>query len=170
MRIGVVIPLFKQAQFLIECVTSVLSQTLMPTGIVIVNDGCPNKSSDTLSRAIAAAWPEQVLYVHQENRGLSGARNTGIRMLLDHWPDIEAILPLDADNWLEEYALETMAARFASEDRSDWVYPDVQGFGSEFKTLRPWPHLKSLSSLLREPVRCCMLDKAQSVRRRSIFR
>jgi glycosyltransferase involved in cell wall biosynthesis len=141
MRIGVVIPLFKQAQFLIECVTSALSQTLMPTGIVIVNDGCPNKSSDTLSRAIAAAWPEQVLYVRQENRGLSGARNTGIRMLLDHWPDIEAILPLDADNSLEEYALETMAARLASEGRSDWVYPDPQGFGTEFKTLRPWPHL-----------------------------
>ena len=73
MHIGVIIPLFKQAQFLIECVTSVLSQTLMPTGIVIVNDGCPNPSSDTLPRAFAAAWPEQTLYLRQENRGLAGA-------------------------------------------------------------------------------------------------
>ena len=141
MHIGVTIPLFKQAQFLIECVTSVLSQTLMPTGIVIVNDGCPNPSSDTLPRAIAAAWPERVLYVHQENRGLSGARNTGVRALLNRWPEIEAILPLDADDWLEEYSLEAMAARLASEDHSDWVYPDLQRFGSEFKNWRPWPQL-----------------------------
>ena len=141
MHIGVTIPLFKQAQFLIECVTSVLSQTLMPTGIVIVNDGCPNPSSDTLPRAIAAAWPDLVLYLHQENRGLSGARNTGIRALLNRWPEIEAILPLDADDWLEEYSLETMAARLASEDHSDWVYPDLQSFGSEFQNWRPCPRL-----------------------------
>ena len=110
-------------------------------GVVIVNDGCPNPSSDTLPRAIAAAWPERVLYVHQENRGLSGARNTGVRALLNRWPEIEAILPLDADDWLEEYSLEAMAARLVSEDHSDWVYPDFQSFGSEFKNWRPWPQL-----------------------------
>src|SRR5262245_4847652 len=143
MQIGVTIPLFKQAQFLIESVTSVLSQTLMPIGVVIVNDGCPDPSSDRLPRAIAAAWPERVLYVHQENRGLSGARNTGVRALLNRWPEIEAILPLDADDWLEEYSLEAMAARLVSEDRSDWVYPDFQGFGNELKNWRPWPQLNA---------------------------
>src|SRR5215470_2766220 len=137
MHIGVTIPLFKQAQYLIESVTSVLSQTLMPTGVVIVNDGCPDPSSDTLPRAIAAAWPERVLYVHQENRGLSGARNTGVRALLSRWPEIEAILPLDADDWLEEYSLEAMAARLDSEDHFDWVYPDLQHFGSGCTNWRP---------------------------------
>jgi glycosyltransferase involved in cell wall biosynthesis len=137
MRIGVVIPLFRQAQFLIECVTSILSQTLMPEGIVIVNDGCPNPSSDILPRAIAAAWPQQTLYLRQENRGLSGARNAGVRALLNRWPEIEAILPLDADDWLEEHSLEAMARRLASEDYCDWVYPDFQRFGSDFNTWKP---------------------------------
>jgi glycosyltransferase involved in cell wall biosynthesis len=140
MQVGVVIPLFKQAQYLIECVTSVLAQTLVPTGIVVVNDGCPNSSSDTLPRAIAAAWPERVLYRRQENRGPSGARNTGIRALLDRWPEIESILPLDADDWLEEHCLEVMAARLAS-DGSDWVYPDLQFFGIAFKNFLPWSQL-----------------------------
>src|SRR6478609_4009853 len=123
MQIGVTIPLFKQAQYLIECVTSVLSQTLMPIGVVIVNDGCPHPSSDTLPRAVAAAWPEQTLYLRQENRGLSGARNAGVRALLNRWPEIDAILPLDADDWLEEYSLDAMATRLVSEDHFDWVYP-----------------------------------------------
>jgi len=136
-RVGVVIPLFKQAQFLIECVTSVLSQTLMPNGIVIVNDGCPNPSSDTLSRAIAAAWPAQTLYLKQENQGLSAARNTGVRALLKHWPDTESILPLDADDWLEEHALEAMARRLDSEAHCDWVYPDFKRFGRDFQNWQP---------------------------------
>jgi glycosyltransferase involved in cell wall biosynthesis len=141
MQIGVIIPLFNQAQYLIECVTSVLSQTLEPTGIVIVNDGCPNPSSDTAARAIAAAWPGQTVYVRQENRGLSGARNTGVRALLARWPEVEAILPLDADDWLEEYTLEAMASRIESGDRPDWVYPDMQRFGNDFKIWKPWPRL-----------------------------
>jgi glycosyltransferase involved in cell wall biosynthesis len=162
-HIGVIIPLFKQAQFLIECVTSVLSQTLMPTGIVIVNDGCPNPSSDTLPRAIAAAWPEQTLYLRQENRGLSGARNTGVRALLNRWPEIEAILPLDADDWLEEHSLEAMAGRLASEDHSDWVYPDFQCFGSEFTNWKPLPRLNPFRLFFENPC------GAPSLIRRRVF-
>jgi len=163
MHIGVVIPLFKQAQYLIECVTSALTQTLVPKGVVIVNDGCPDSSSDTLSRAIAGAWPEQTLYVRQENRGLSSARNTGVRVLLNHWPEVEAILPLDADNWLEERCLETMAARLSCEDRPDWVYPDKQCFGTEFTNWKAWPWLNPFRLLFEN--QC----DAASLIRRTVF-
>ena len=149
MRIGVVIPLFKQSEYLIECVTSALDQTLQATGIVIINDGCPNPSSDTLSRTLAAAWPERLLYVRQQNGGLSSARNRGVRELLARWPQIEAIFPLDADNWLDTRALEMMAAHLASDDRLDWVYPDMQRFGGDFIDSKPWPRLSPFRLIFR---------------------
>jgi glycosyltransferase involved in cell wall biosynthesis len=160
MHIGVVIPLFKQSQYLIECVTSVLDQTLAPTGIVIVNDGCPDPLSDSLPRAFVAAWPELVLYLRQENLGLSGARNAGIRALLNRWPEIEAIFPLDADDWVDRRALEAMAARLGSEDRPDWVYPDVQRFGSDFINWKPWSKLNPFRLVFKNQcVASCLIRR-----------
>ena len=72
MKFSCVVPCFNQAQYLAECIESVLAQTLKPHEIIVVNDG---SKDDT--RYVAAQYAG-VKYIEQVNKGLASARNTGL--------------------------------------------------------------------------------------------
>lgn len=74
--ISVVVPVYQVEQYLKRCVDSILAQTYENLEILLVDDG----STDS-SPAICDAYEKKdarVRVIHQENQGLSGARNTGI--------------------------------------------------------------------------------------------
>src|ERR1041384_8064316 len=93
--VTVVIPCYKQEQYLPYAIESVLKQTYDHREIIIVDDG-----SDSVRRA-AARYPD-VRVVRQENRGLGAARNTGMHGALGN-----SIVFLDADDTLLPDALST---------------------------------------------------------------
>jgi len=73
--VSVIIPAYNQGHYLAEAIQSVLDQTHQDFEIIVVDDG---STDDT--RQIAERFSDpRVHYVYQQNRGLSGARNTGIR-------------------------------------------------------------------------------------------
>jgi glycosyltransferase involved in cell wall biosynthesis len=136
-RIAVVIPLYRLAQFLNDAVTSALEQTLEGTGVVIVNDGCPDPASHQLGTAFAAAYPDRIAYVRQPNAGPSAARNHGVRHALGRWPGLEAFFFLDADNLLEPHTLDTMYTRLVASKRLGWVYAALERFGAQVGSWYP---------------------------------
>jgi glycosyltransferase involved in cell wall biosynthesis len=93
--VSVVIPCYNQAHFLAEAIESVLSQSYPHFAVIVVDDGSPDDTSEVASRY------EEVRLIRQENRGLSGARNTGIRH-----SEEEYVVFLDADDRLLPEALE----------------------------------------------------------------
>ena len=74
-KVAVIIPAYNQSRYLSQAVESVLGQSMADWETVIVDDG---STDDTRLVALSFSDP-RVHYIHQENRGLSGARNTGIR-------------------------------------------------------------------------------------------
>jgi len=92
--ISVVIPAYNAAAFIAEALESAFGQTLPPGEVVVVDDG----SSDETA-AIAERFGARV--IRQENRGLSAARNAGIRAARHEW-----IALLDADDTWEATKLE----------------------------------------------------------------
>ena len=86
--VSVVIPSYNYGRFVTEAVESALRQTWPPLEVIVVDDG---STDDTRSRL--APFHDRVRYVHQENRGLSAARNTGIRHAVGEW-----VALLDADD------------------------------------------------------------------------
>jgi glycosyltransferase involved in cell wall biosynthesis len=74
--VSVVIPCFNDGRFLTEALKSVLSQTLQPIETLVINDGSTDPKTIKLLQKIDTMG---VRVIHQENRGLGGARNTGIR-------------------------------------------------------------------------------------------
>ncbi len=90
--VGVVIPTFDRARTLGRALDSVFSQTLPLTQVIVVDDGSGDATAE-----LVAGYPE-VLYLRQENRGVSAARNLGIRHC-----DCEWVALLDSDDeWLPE--------------------------------------------------------------------
>lgn len=104
--ISVIVPAYNAVGWLARCVDSVLGQTYANVEIVIVDDG----SSDGTARiadACAAADP-RVRAVHQSNKGLSGARNTGIEHARG-----DKLYFLDSDDFIDSDHLETLARAMA---------------------------------------------------------
>jgi glycosyltransferase involved in cell wall biosynthesis len=75
-RVSVVIPLYNLRRFVAEAIESALAQTLPAdvVEIVVIDDGSTDGSGE-----IARRYVPRIRYVRQENRGLSAARNAGIR-------------------------------------------------------------------------------------------
>ena len=92
MKFSIVIPVYKTKEYLDHCVESVTAQTFRDFEIILVDDGSPDCCG-----AMCDAWAakdSRIVVVHQENGGLSAARNTGIRHATG-----EYIMFLDSDDW-----------------------------------------------------------------------
>ena len=92
--VSVIIPCYNGETFLEEALRSVLTQSYPHVEIVVVDDGSTDSSA-----AIAQRFP--VRYIRQQNRGLSEARNAGIRESKGSY-----LVFLDADDRLKPEAIE----------------------------------------------------------------
>ena len=97
--ISVIIPVYNTQDYIEHCVRSVLSQTYSDLQVILVDDGSPDDSG----RIIDAIEDPRVLVIHQENGGLSAARNTG----LDNATG-EYIGFIDGDDFVEPDMFETL--------------------------------------------------------------
>ncbi len=87
--VTVVIPCYNYAHFLPKAIESALSQDYPNKEIIVVDDGSPDNT-----REVALSYGDRVRHVHQQNAGLSAARNKGIAEARH-----EFIAFLDADDW-----------------------------------------------------------------------
>jgi glycosyltransferase involved in cell wall biosynthesis len=100
-RFSVVIPLHNARDAIVTCLDSVLRQSRLPDEIIVVNDG----STDGGQFVARQRFGDKIVLVHQENRGVSAARNAGIRIARN-----EFVCLLDADDeWAPEYLAEIEA-------------------------------------------------------------
>lgn len=73
--ISVIVPVYRVEQYLDACIESILGQTFQDFELILVDDGSPDNCGEICDRY--AGQDARIRVVHQENRGLSGARNTG---------------------------------------------------------------------------------------------
>ncbi|WP_304542836.1 glycosyltransferase family 2 protein [Sulfurimonas microaerophilic] len=95
MDITVVIPTYNRYRFLKRAITSVLAQTYQPKEIIVVDDGSIDETFQ-----IQTDFP-QIKYIYQENKGVSSARNIGIKHSSCNW-----IAFLDSDDVFEKEKLQ----------------------------------------------------------------
>lgn len=78
MFLSIVIPVYNVADYLRGCVDSVLVNDLTDCEVILVDDGATDGICPQLCDAIAAEHPDLIRVIHQKNKGLGGARNTGL--------------------------------------------------------------------------------------------
>ena len=90
-KISVIIPTHNRIDLLLRALQSVQKQTLSATEVIVIDDG----STDNTGDVVRGLYPE-VCYIYQENKGVSAARNLGIKNANYSW-----IAFLDSDDeWL----------------------------------------------------------------------
>ena len=91
MKISVIIPTYNRKNLIKRAIESVLSQTLKPHEIIVVDDGSTDNTYDAIKE-----YP--IKYIQQKNQGVSSARNRGIKSAKGN-----VIAFLDSDDvWLEK--------------------------------------------------------------------
>ena len=100
MHIGIVTPAYNVAPWIGDAIGSVLAQTHRDWTLVVVDDG----STDATADIVAAVRDPRVRLIRQANAGVSAARNRGMAEI-----DADALLFLDADDWLAPDALHCLA-------------------------------------------------------------
>ncbi|MGD8214482.1 glycosyltransferase family 2 protein [Aestuariimicrobium sp. Y1814] len=119
---SVIIPIYNVERYLVQCVESVLAQTIRNIEVILVDDGspdaCPQIADDFAARDL------RVTVIHQENQGLSGARNAGL-----HRATGRLVVFLDSDDyWEGERSLEICVQAFDERPELDVLFFDAMRY------------------------------------------
>jgi glycosyltransferase involved in cell wall biosynthesis len=122
-KVAVIIPCYNQGHFLSEALANLKSSVDGIYEVIIVNDG----STDQITLNVLSELEKQgIKIINQENRGLSGARNTGINAT-----KAEFIILLDADNKIRPSFITQSIDHFEKNSGIAVVYGDGMYFGDE---------------------------------------
>ncbi|OQY28177.1 MAG: glycosyl transferase [Candidatus Cloacimonetes bacterium 4572_55] len=101
--VSVIIPTYNRVVMLQEAITSVLEQTYTDFELIVVDDGSTDETQEVLRQ-----YADRLIYLrHDENQGVSAARNRGIRSARGEW-----IAFLDSDDLWRPEKLEIQIAFF----------------------------------------------------------
>lgn len=128
-KLSVIVPAYNVESFLRECVESILKSDYENLEVVVVDDGSTD-ATPQVADDLAKEY-EKVQVIHQENAGLSAARNTGIDST-----ESELIAFVDSDDLIMPDAYSKMAASL-KKSGSGFVVGAVHRFDSE-KEWAPW--------------------------------
>lgn len=92
MEISVIVPVYNVEDYLEECLESLVNQTFKDMEIICVNDGSTDNSGEILKK-----YEDRVTVITQENQGLSGARNSGVRAAQGKYIGF-----VDSDDWVDK--------------------------------------------------------------------
>ena len=96
-KISVIVPVYKVEVYLHRCVDSILNQSFSDFELILVDDGSPDACGAICDDY--AARDSRVRVIHQENGGLSAARNSGIDWTFAN-SDSQWLAFVDSDDWL----------------------------------------------------------------------
>lgn len=93
-KVSIIIPVYNSESTLKRCIESVINQTYKNIEILIINDGSKDKSLNIMNEY--KNKDERIIVINQKNKGLSGARNTGVNNATGNY-----ITFIDSDDYIK---------------------------------------------------------------------
>lgn len=120
-KVSVIIPSYNTAAYIGQALDSVLNQTYDNYEIIVVDDGSTDNTYEIIQN-----YRPLITYHYQENQGLPGARNTGIRIATG-----EYISLLDADDVFLPHHLENSVKYLEAHKNLGFIFADVIFFNND---------------------------------------
>lgn len=101
--ISVIVPVYNVKDYLDQCIQSIVSQTYSQFECILVDDGSNDGSGE-----ICDSWQQKdsrIIVVHQENQGVSAARNKGLQNAKGDY-----VTFIDSDDWVDDDYLQSLIA------------------------------------------------------------
>ncbi|MBA2733272.1 MAG: glycosyltransferase family 2 protein [Acidobacteria bacterium] len=119
--VSIIMPAYNVAAYITDALDSVFAQNFTDYEIIVVNDGAPD--TDELERVLEP-YRSRIVYIKQENMGVSGARNTAVKAARS-----PLIAQLDPDDLWEPDYLSSQVAAMNDDPTIDVIYPNAMIFG-----------------------------------------
>ena len=103
--ISVIVPVYNVEKYLKRCVDSLLSQNFDSFELILIDDGSEDSSGKICDEY--KNIDKRIIVIHQENKGLAEARNTGIEWSLKN-SNTEWITFIDSDDWVHKDYLKVL--------------------------------------------------------------
>lgn len=101
--LSIIIPVYNVEKYLDRCMQSVMNQvTEFRYQVIVINDGSTDQSASILEKYSTI---EHISIITQENKGFSGARNTGLRSVRGRY-----VMFVDSDDYLTDHAVQSLIA------------------------------------------------------------
>ncbi|CEH33395.1 glycosyltransferase family 2 protein [Romboutsia lituseburensis] len=107
--ISIIIPVYNVENYIEECLKSIFNQTYKNIEVIIVNDGSTDRSKNIIEKFKLKY--KNIIYLEQENKGVSEARNLGLRHAKG-----EYVMYIDSDDYMEINMIEEMYSKAKSLD------------------------------------------------------
>lgn len=108
-KVSIIVPVYNKAKYVSKAVDSLLNQNLRDIEIILVDDGSSDSSPELLDAY--ADKDDRVTVIHQENQGVSAARNTGVAQATGDYIGF-----IDPDDWVESDMFESLYTTAVKED------------------------------------------------------
>ncbi|MHB2153907.1 glycosyltransferase family 2 protein [Calditrichota bacterium GD2] len=160
MKISVIIPVYNRPQMVKRAIESVLAQTEAAHEILVINDGSTDETP-----CILEMFGKRITVVNQAHKGVSAARNTGIRLARGEW-----IALLDSDDeWLPEKL--AMAREFHESHPQYLIFQSQEIWIRHGKRVNPKKkHQKYGGWIFRQSLPLCIVSPSAVVIHQSVFK
>ena len=93
-EISIIVPIYNVAEYLEECIQSILVQRMNSIEIILVDDGSTDGCAELCD--FYAEKDRRIIVIHKENGGLVSARKEGLKRATGKY-----IAYVDGDDWIE---------------------------------------------------------------------
>jgi glycosyltransferase involved in cell wall biosynthesis len=107
--ISIIVPVYKVEPYLRRCIDSILAQTFTDFECILIDDGSPDNCPTICDEY--AKKDSRIIVIHQENKGVSAARNAGLDRAKGEWIGF-----VDSDDWIEPNMYETLLKACTTEN------------------------------------------------------
>lgn len=115
-RISIIVPVYKTENYLSQCIDSVIGQTYKNIEIILVDDGSPDSCGKICDEY--AKKDSRIKVIHQQNKGLCGARNAGMREATGDYIGF-----VDSDDYI-------------AEDMYEYLCESIEKYGADIVSCR----------------------------------
>ncbi len=145
LKISIVVPIYKVESYIHQCIDSVLSQSYQNIEVVLVDDGSPDGCPQICDQYACA--DKRVTVIHQQNRGLSAARNAGVNR-----SEGDYITFLDSDDfWCDSDALKRLCERLRQSETDVLNYSYAKCSASGETIVKRFDGIKAMPLARKDP-------------------
>ena len=166
--VSVIVPTFNRERCIKQCIVSILKQRKKANEIIVVDDGSTDQTWAILKQlgfSNSTNESSVLRYIYQENKGVSAARNTGIKSSKH---DFIALLDSD-DTWLEEKLEVQVKSLIEQKDNYRISHTEEIWFRNGVRVNACKKHKKNGGDIFQQCLKLCCISPSSSLIKRSVF-
>lgn len=131
MLLSIIVPGQNVEAYIGKCLDSLLNQDINSSDyeIIVVNDGSTDKTKEIVERYVSSH--SNIILINQQNKGLSGARNSGVKVARGSY-----VMYIDSDDYIEKNVLKELLAQ-AERDNLDVLRYNYRNVDEDYKVIVP---------------------------------